>query len=74
MIMVRFRITECRFIRAGELDRKPQNGGGQKRDLDNALAAPFYFSQYRGMAMGDQTLTMRRNSDAVVAHESCEIA
>jgi hypothetical protein len=74
MIMVRLGKTGRCFIRSGELDRKPQNGGGQKRDLDNALAAPFYFSQYRGMPMGDEALFMRRNTDAVVAHESCEIA
>ena len=74
VIVVWLRIPQVSFILAGKSDHKPDNGRGQKRYFEDALAAPFDLSQDRWMATGDQAAASGFNADAVIAHEPCEKA
>ena len=74
VIVVWLRIPRECFILAGEPDHKPDNGGRQKRYFEYAQAAPFDLSQDHWMAIGDQAAATGFNTDAVIAHETCESA
>jgi hypothetical protein len=74
VIVVWLRIPRGCFVLAGKPDHKPDNGRGQKRYFEDAVAAPFDLAQDHWMTTGDQAAASGFNADAVIAHEPCEKA
>jgi hypothetical protein len=58
LIMPWLRTAGSRFIRAGELDHSSQDGRSHIWDRNDSEAPPFDLSQYRRVAMGDDTVAM----------------
>lgn len=63
----------CPFL-APKPNHKPDNGRGQKRDFENALASPFDLSLDQGMRAGNQAVAAACDADPIIADKPCEKA